>query len=61
MAQVLRAERFINRNIIALTGLGCFRITKPLYLNIIGVVFTFEIVILQAQEQVMVVPAGGMP
>ncbi|CAL8093421.1 unnamed protein product [Orchesella dallaii] len=32
---------------IGLSGLGCFTVTKPFILTVIGVVFTFEIVLLQ--------------
>ena len=45
-----RAERFVSVNTIGLTGLGCFVITKPLILQLVGVVFTFEIVLLQAAQ-----------
>ncbi|CAG7826075.1 unnamed protein product, partial [Allacma fusca] len=46
ITEVERAERFVSANTIGLNGLGCFIITKPLILQIVGVVFTFEIVLL---------------
>ncbi|CAG7830006.1 unnamed protein product, partial [Allacma fusca] len=44
--QVQRAERFINANSIGFSGLSYFVITKPLLLQIVGVIFTVEVVLL---------------
>ena len=46
-----RAERFGNRNEIAWTGLNCFIVTNNLLMKIIGVVFAFVTIILQASNQ----------
>jgi len=47
--QVERVEQKVNTGPdIGLNGLGCFTITKPFILSIIGAVFTFEIVLLQS-------------
>ncbi|CAL8093424.1 unnamed protein product [Orchesella dallaii] len=35
---------------IGFSGLGCFTVTKPFILQIIGVIFTFEIVLLQGSS-----------
>ncbi|ODM89736.1 Gustatory receptor for sugar taste 64a [Orchesella cincta] len=37
---------------IGFSGLGCFTVTKPFILQIIGVIFTFEIVLLQGSSAV---------
>ncbi|CAG7717220.1 unnamed protein product [Allacma fusca] len=50
LSDVERTENFISSKIIGLTGLGCFTITKPLILNVIAVIFTFEMVLLQALQ-----------
>ncbi|CAG7733595.1 unnamed protein product [Allacma fusca] len=50
VSQVERAERYVNSNTIALSGLGCFFVTKPLILHSFGVVFTGVIVLLQATK-----------
>ena len=44
---------------VALTGLDCFAITKPFVLQIISVVFTFEIVLLQASQTPLTAPAAA--
>ncbi len=40
-------KRVAGGHEIGLTGLGCFTVTKPFILGFIGVIFTFEIVLLQ--------------
>ncbi|CAG7722153.1 unnamed protein product [Allacma fusca] len=50
ITEVERAERFVSTNTISLSGAGCFNITKPLILRVIGIVFTFEVVLLQASQ-----------
>ncbi|CAG7824772.1 unnamed protein product [Allacma fusca] len=48
--EIERIERYVYVNPIALNGLGCFIVTKPLLLRIIGVIFTVVIVLLQATQ-----------
>ena len=36
---------------MGLTGLGCYTVTNNLLLRILGVVMTFEVIILQATNQ----------
>lgn len=43
-----RFERKLQTAKIAFTGLNCFSITKPVILSIVGVLVTFEIVLLHA-------------
>ncbi|CAG7725807.1 unnamed protein product [Allacma fusca] len=45
--QIERTERAIRSSKVGLSGLGCFIITRPFILQIVNVVFTFEIVLLQ--------------
>ncbi|CAG7718720.1 unnamed protein product [Allacma fusca] len=49
-AEIERAERLIRTSQIGLTGLGCFTITRQFILQIVNVVFTFEIVLLQTSN-----------
>ncbi|OXA48731.1 Gustatory receptor for sugar taste 64f [Folsomia candida] len=46
--KVARFERKLQTAKIAFTGLNCFSITKPVILSIVGVLVTFEIVLLHA-------------
>ncbi|CAG7717221.1 unnamed protein product [Allacma fusca] len=48
--EVQRTENFLNANVIGLSGLGCFTITKPMMLKVIGVIFSFEVVLIQALD-----------
>ncbi|CAG7718129.1 unnamed protein product, partial [Allacma fusca] len=49
-SEVQRTENFLNGNVIGLSGLGCFTITKPMVIKITGVVMSFELVLLQVLE-----------
>lgn len=49
--QLARFERKLQSGSICFTGLDCFVITKPLILNVIGVIVTFEIILLQSLSQ----------
>ncbi len=49
--QVSRLDRRVTLGRkIGFSGLGCFVVTKPFILQIIGVIFTFEIVLLQGSS-----------
>ncbi|XP_035701905.1 gustatory receptor for sugar taste 64f-like [Folsomia candida] len=49
--ELARFERKLQSGSICFTGLDCFVITKPLILNVIGVIVTFEIILLQSLSQ----------
>ncbi|XP_021968734.1 gustatory receptor 5a for trehalose [Folsomia candida] len=53
--KVARFERQLQTERIALTGMSCFSVTKPLILSIIGVLVTFEIILLHATPRETVV------
>ncbi|OXA64341.1 Gustatory receptor for sugar taste 64e [Folsomia candida] len=52
--KVARFERKLQTGRIALSGMNCFSVTKPLILSVIGVLVTFEIVVLHAIPREMV-------
>ncbi|CAG7722117.1 unnamed protein product [Allacma fusca] len=48
--EVQRMDRYLNENVIGFTGLDCFTFTKPMILKVVGVIFSFEVVLLQALQ-----------
>lgn len=48
--QIERVELRLRTETLGFTGLGFFTITKSYLLNVVNVIFTFEIVLLQSSS-----------